>query len=218
MLPRCMFITITYKLGSKRLQVAGCVARDWQAYLRLLKSLEPQLAKMPWLKVTEKTKKGAPHHHLIVGVPDGYKIRCFGNSFDVLAFQRVFDTCQCVAHRAARVWKRVQEGESWIVHAIPVSGANGAASYLAKYMIKAEDREGLPLRRYSKSNNWPSEKRARLKHREWRRTTFGAGHVDIEALEPGMSLELNTLRMTERQAKARVKAAAWKLLKMGGQQ
>ncbi len=159
------FITITYKAGAERLAVAGCVARDWKALWRLLKKSHPRLAKRPMLRVMELTKKGTPHFHLLIEL-EGERARCWGNSFSAKVYKSRLDSCECLAHVIGRAWNRVQDGESYIVHATPVSSARTAGSYLAKYMQKEFDGERLKRlgmsRRWSTSRNWPREPRSRL--------------------------------------------------------
>ncbi len=161
-LGRCSFITITYKAGSKRLERAGCVQRDWQALTRRLKKQSPWVSQLEYLKVTEKTKKGTPHHHLIMGtIPLEKKINCWRrNDFQVGVFRERMGVCGCLSHEIARSWASVTGGESFIVFGVAVTSARGAGSYLGKYMAKVMP-EGNG-RRFSKSNGWPSEKRRRL--------------------------------------------------------
>ncbi len=77
-------------------------------------------------------------------------------------------------------------GDSYIVHAMVVFGAVGAAAYLAKYigkvMYEFEVLERLGFgRRYSKSNNWPGAKRVRLRGtvlKKWMRHAWTPGVLD----------------------------------------
>ncbi len=220
---RCAFITITYKAGAERLNHAGCVARDWKAFLRLLQQKHPELRSLPMLRVMELTKQGTPHFHLCIGsVPSDTPLRCYGNSFEVGPFLRRWNTCPCLSHKLARVWSAVQNGESWIVHCVPVRGAGGAAVYLAKYMAKEFDGERMEVlgmkRRFSKSRNWPSEPRARLEGshgKGWRRSWFKEGWVDVESLKPGLSEEAGKMRRTERQQEEVTKQALRRVIAAG---
>ncbi len=184
-LKRCAFVTLTYKLESERLEVAGCVARDWAAYLRLLRKESPWIAKMSYLRVMELTKKGTPHHHLVIGtIPEGKKIKCWrGKDFDIEEYQERRATCMCLSHEISRVWFRVT-GDSYICHSIPVISARGAAGYMSKYLGKDfEGDRAVALgmqRRWSSSRGWPGSGRQRLEHSEkgeWDRTSWAPGHV-----------------------------------------
>jgi len=190
-LGRCSFTTITYQADSERLKDARCVARDWQALLRLLKKCEPQVAKMQWLRVMELTKRGTPHHHLVMGpVPKTMEIACWHGKLHAPKFNSRLD-CDCLAHRISRQWLKVT-GDSWVVHTIIVSGANGAGGYMAKYMGKEFDGERAEYlgmaRRWSNSRGWPGPRRNRLAHSKsagglgYRRNVYRFGQVDEEVL------------------------------------
>ncbi len=219
-LTRSCFITITYRADAERLHIVGCVARDWKALWRLLRKNEPWLSPLPKLRVMELTKKGTPHFHLVIGnIPSEKRLRCFGRNFDVVRYRLVFDDCPCVAHVIGRAWQQVQDGESWLVHAVPVAGAKGAASYMAKYLDKEFDGargEALGMkRRWSTSRNWPSEKRSRLteslKPAGWRRTVWAARKVLIEELT--IDEELLARKETERQKAEARRAVRRRLVK-----
>ncbi len=193
------FITVTYKAGSARLEDAGCVQRDWMALQRIIRQEDLDLGQSPWIRVMELTKKGTPHLHVVLGsIKPERRIRCFGSDFHVQRYLDRFESCECIAHLYGRAWRRVTKGTSFIVHAVPIGSAQGAASYLAKYMQKTFDGErseelGMK-RRWSKSNNWPSEPRARLeetKRGQWTRHWFKEGHVEVEemALTPGVGVK-----------------------------
>ncbi len=186
-LGQCMFITITYKQGCERLRSVGCVARDWQAFWRSLKSSYPETKEWGILRVMEVTKKRTPHYHLIVGaLLDSDQTRCYGTRLGGKEwFGERFESCECWSHRMSRVWRRVQRGESYIVHTMPVIGSRGAASYMAKYLAKTfgEDRlEALGMsRRYSVNRLWPRERRRRViapGTDGWKRSVFAPGKVD----------------------------------------
>ena len=173
------FMSITYKAGSPRLRVAGCVSRDWRAFWRLLR--DDPLRQMKWLRVMELTKKRTPHFHLVIGPTEGQRVRCYSRRFDVVRFRREFDKCGCMSHRASRAWYEVT-GDSYIVHAIPVYSAKGAASYLANYVKKDFDKvrgEAYGMkRRWSTSHGWPGSGRLRLAHTEWVRRDFVGGKFE----------------------------------------
>ncbi len=183
-LTECLFITITYKAGAKRLSRAQSVAKDWRAFWRLSHKRYPETKLWGVIRVMEVTKKGTPHMHLLVGKVIGRK-RCYGSSFRIKPFLAVFEECECWSHRLSRIWKQVQKGESFIVHTLPVSSAKGAGAYLGKYMMKAYDpelaRELGMSRRFSANSRWPREKRRRLVPGGtdgWRRTTWDPRQVD----------------------------------------
>lgn len=179
----CIFITITYRQGAERLEVAGCVERDWRAFWRLCHKRYPQTKMWGLLRVMELTKRGTPHFHLVAGAVSD-DARCYGRSFGVVRFLARWDTCECWSHRLSRVWAQVQGGESYIVHVVPVRGGRGAGAYMAKYLAKqmGERRELLGMsRRYSVNRLWPRDKRRRLiapGTDGWRRISFREGQVD----------------------------------------
>ncbi len=208
------FITITYKADVERLNTVGCVARDWRALWRLLKKEDGWLASLPKMRVMELTKRRMPHFHLVIGnLPSNRQVRCFGRSFDVTKYLERFDHCPCVAHVVARAWKRVQGGESWLVHAVPVGSPRGAAAYLAKYLEKEFDGERAQAlgmtRRWSTSRNWPSEARARLstgvQDGGWRRAAWAPHTVNVDELK--MDEELLERKETPRQIATRLRSA-----------
>lgn len=221
-LGRCMFITITYKAGSKRLERADCVAMDWKALSRRLRKHQPWLAEMAWLRVMELTKAGTPHHHLVMGpVPEDRKIRCWGRNLEIVAYMDRFDSCECAAHCLAREWKAVT-GDSWIVHTIAVTSAKGAGGYMAKYMGKEFNEERAAalgmVRRWSTSRSWPGSGRLRLLRtlgEGWRRAVYAPWSVesDIEGGDSDLrDREGDSLdqRLAEKSAAGRV------LAKFGG--
>ncbi len=137
----------------------------------------------------ELTKKGTPHHHLILG-PIGVNesIMCM-RSYDSARYQRRFHNCDCVAHEFARHWLAVTR-DSYIVHGVPVVGAEGAASYMAKYLVKGfmrADRQELSgmLRRWSSSRGWPGNSDLHLAQTDgagWEERLFRPGRVEEEFL------------------------------------
>lgn len=125
--------------------------------------------------MTEVTKKGTPHHHLVSGTV-GDSVRCYGRSFVVRKFVERFDSCDCLSHTLSREWKEVT-GDSYICHTVPVVGGNPAGAYMAKYLTKtfgSESRlEAVGMsRRWSNSKGWPGRGRLQLAQ------TQGAGYRD----------------------------------------
>lgn len=178
-LGRCAFMTVTYKWAYERLNVAGYAQRDWKRLLRMC----PQLQNPnQWLRVTEATKRGMPHHHLVVGPVHG-RIRCYGDEFVMREFRRRFDTCDCLSHVVSRYWKEIVP-DTEIVHAVPVTGEESAGKYLSKYMASTfTDRKVLERlgfkRRWSSSRGWPGGGRIRLA------MSKGAGGPGWDMLIPG---------------------------------
>ncbi len=157
----CSFITTTYLAGSVRLRDAECVAKDWQGLWRRLRRSGLNVA---WLKVTEKTKAGTPHHHILIGPVEG-KIRCHGKTIargrETANYLRALPLCVCLSHQFARAWLATT-GDSFMCFATPVWGPIGAAAYMAKYLVKAFLLPQRKDRRFSTSRNWPGGRRIRL--------------------------------------------------------
>ncbi len=144
-LGECFFITLTLKtVEGETLKDAAFVARVWRALLKRLFYLFPEWKKtIAWLKVTELTKKGQPHLHLIAGGFGEITEKQLHNIF-------------------SDAWLRVT-GDSYIVWVKKVTGEKGAAYYLCKYLTKGvinrHDMEARGFkRRWSTSDNWPKGK------------------------------------------------------------
>ncbi len=196
-LGRCAFITITYKAGVESERDAEYVRKDWVALFRRMRAQKNRASRWKWIRVIELTKKGTPHHHLIVG-PIGVDdvISCMSRSFDVKRYRRRFGNCSCLVHELAVHWKAVT-GDSYIVHGREVVGVEGAATYMAKYLTKTfmrDDRQkqtGME-RRWSTSRGWPGEPRMRLRHTvegSWSERLFRPGKVDERFLGGPADLE-----------------------------
>ncbi len=161
----CALITLTYKVVTWRLHDAKYVQRDWRALLRKCKALRNR----KWIKTTELTKKGMPHHHLIVGPFQKVgEISCQnGMIWSEPLHKKRMRTCLCAGHQIARSWNSITH-DSYIVHAEPVLTAPGAGRYLAKYLSKGYGSRGLlpalgVKRRWSCSQNYPRGIRPRLR-------------------------------------------------------
>lgn len=176
-LGRCAFMTVTYQADSLRdVRARSVVVKDWAELWRLFRK-DPEGRKMVWLRVMEVTKRGIPHHHVVMGtIPPAMAINCW-STFSIKGYNSRWGTCECLAHRVSRIWWRVT-GDSYIVHTIPVKGAPGAASYMAKYLLKWFGR-GVPQmrRRWSSSQGWPAAGRMRLKYDNWLKRSFGYGFI-----------------------------------------
>lgn len=181
----CALITTTYRLEASGPRPVQSVVRDWKDYSRRFLASEG----LKWLKVTELTRKGQPHHHLVAGPIEG-QVRCYGRDFNFRRYRERFDSCACLSHRAARAWQ-ITTGDSWMVHAMPVVSAGGAASYLGKYMTKTF-LTPYTTRRYSTSRGWPGSGHLELKQTGnggWAKQTFQYGRTGREMGGPKDLLE-----------------------------
>ena len=209
-LKRSCFITITYKAGARRLADAQCVPKDWRALWRVLHKQTLWTRDLKWLRVMETTKKGTPHFHLIAGpIPEAKPINCWGSSLEIKRYRERLDTCECVAYTFARAWRRVQRGESYLVHAMVINSEKGAGKYLAKYMEKTLADELIErgmARRWSTSRDWPAERRVRLAGSVdgdgWTRREWTEGPVkEYSELQKHLSKNAGERRMSEKQAR-----------------
>ncbi len=200
---QCAFMTLTYLADSERLEVAGCVARDWRALFRRFKVGQPDLRTLQWMRVMELTKAGTPHHHLVVGPVKG-QIRCWKGELEIRPYQRRWSSCMCLAHRWSREWYAVT-GDSYIVHAMAVTSGIRAGAYMAKYIAKEFDGERAKAlgmaRRWSNSRGWLGSGRLRLRQTVeggWDRTAFRSGHWPSDVVGgPEDLLERNGDNLTE---------------------
>ncbi len=158
---------------------------------------------------------------MVIGtIPEEVSINCWGRRvFDAKRYKARLDSCQCVAHQFARVWNEVT-GDSWIAHAMPVLGGEGAGAYMGKYLEKMflvdERKDILGMeRRWSSSRGWPGSGRLRLAQTDkggWLASEWRHGFVsDVETGGPDDLLERSgdnlTLVLSEkRKMKAMVKA------------
>jgi len=175
----CAFITTTYLLGSERLLDARCVQKDWQA---LWRNLKRHGKRWSWLKVTELTAAGTPHHHMVVGPVKG-TIRCHGRTIkrgaETARYLNRLASCECLSHQFAREWFSIT-GDSFMCFATAVTDPVGAGGYMGKYMQKGFLMRSAG-RRYSTSRDWPGNARIRLKQtleggwshiRQWPASSF----------------------------------------------
>ncbi len=186
----CAFITITYKADVRDPEDATFVARDWKAFCRRFPRLKHNLK---WLRVMEVTRKGTPHHHLVTGpIRSDEQLRCWTGDLRIRRYERRFETCDCLAHTMARHWYAVT-GDSYIIHATPVLGSNGAATYMAKYLAKTFGNEGRAKalgmrRRWSSGRGWPGAARQRLAptvDEDWYETIYRFARVPEGKEEKG---------------------------------
>ncbi len=170
-LGECFVITVTYEMGSRKTVDARGAVMDLRKLWQRLRS-RPRWKSLAWCRVTELTKKGQVHYHLIVGGVTG-KGRCEDTTYSrnkgyVRWYRR---GCQdrgeeCINHELAREWERITV-DSYVVDVDPVRSGRAVAGYLGKYLTKAmatwDTLEGLGFkRRWNCSRNWPSPGRMRL--------------------------------------------------------
>ncbi len=173
-LGRCAFTTLTYKVDGRLTEDVGYVRKDWTAFCRQF--LRPH--GLRWLKVTERTRKGIPHHHVVIGtIGSDEEVNCYGDRLVIRRYEQRFDTCACLSHRAARTWEAITK-DSYIVHTREVHGEKHAGRYMAKYMRKTF-KAPVFTRRWATSHGWPGGGRLRLKQTDeegWSRKEFWYGH------------------------------------------
>jgi len=185
-LGRCAFITVTYKVDERLREDVESVKRDWTAFSR--EFLRPNNLK--WLRVTELTKRGMPHHHLVTGtLGEEEQVSCYGSRLLIRRYLERFNSCACLSHRAARAWKAITG--SYIVHAIEVSGAKGAGRYMGKYLHKTF-LDPVFTRRWATSHGWPGAGKLQLKQTMeggWEKREFWYGKFEHGAHYSSRELE-----------------------------
>lgn len=212
-LGRCSFITITYKKGTRPRSAALIVSKEWTA---LWKALRRENHRWKWLKVTELTKVGTPHHHLLIGpVSDEQEVRCHGREIkrgaQTARYNRRRATCQCLSHIFSRQWLDIT-GDSFMCFATEVTGGAGAGGYMGKYLDKGFTLERWPGRRYTSSRDWPGGGRlmlARTKGEGWawmRRWSAGSftSTEDLNPRESDLLARVGTdlmVKITERESR-----------------
>lgn len=181
-------MTITYKADTERGSVARFVPTDWKALRRILRKSQPEIYQQPWMRVMELTQKRTPHHHLVMGVPSGFRVKCWqGKKPSTSGYEAGRASCDCLAHRVSRAWLAVT-GDSYWVHTSPVIGPAGAASYMSKYMAKGflDPADTGMSRRWSSSKNWMGAGRVRMAGsavKAWAAITLVPGrHLDDQFL------------------------------------
>lgn len=187
----CFLITVTLRLAQgKGIRDAAFVAVAWRKLLRLLKLRSKNLC---WMRVIEVTKQGQPHLHLVAGGLNGQKSSCetHPHPYGLAWLHHCKSSDVCIEHEWARLWYAIT-GDSFVVHAVPVLGAAGAAAYLGKYLVKTMLHRDKLLalgfkRRWSRSRNWPTgEVHLRGSELGWETVEFswkgGAFHNQAEAL------------------------------------
>lgn len=164
----CYLITLTLRAGNRETHGAVFVNKAWTALVRYLKERSRTLS---WFKVIESTKKGTPHLHLMVGgigqrIANGHGDRHGKNVPYSVDF--IHEDCRkdCLIHEWGLEWFKLTT--AYVVDAKRIYNPEGAARYLAKYLVKGFlDRENLSElgfgRRYSMSRNWPRGESLRLR-------------------------------------------------------
>lgn len=160
-LGRCCFMTITYQADSERLADAQCVRKD---YAELWQRLRRAGHRWEWLRVMEWTKRGIPHHHLVMGPIKG-EMRCHGRRVnkgaETTEYVAKIGVCRCMSHIFAEAWLAVT-GDSYMCFGTEVRSGVGAGGYMGKYLDKTFHRK-TAARRYTMSRGFPGGKRIRLK-------------------------------------------------------
>ncbi len=221
-LGRCAFITVTYKADVRPWSAAGYVPRDWMALWARFRKNELGISRLKWLRVTELTERGTPHHHIVVGPIDDSPLACW-TVFDIAQYRARFGTCHCLAHRIARQWYAVT-GDSYIVHACEVLSGPYAGWYMGKYLDKTflieqrVERLGF-ARRWSTSAGWPTYGKAQLKQTTeggWEKREFRPGKVEEKDLGGPESLleRVGDPRVLAKIAKAKNQRSAIELERM----
>lgn len=140
-----VFITLTYrKRPREAVRTVAYVNATWRRFLARWKYHNPEVEKTEWVRVTELTKRGQPHIHVILSWP------CNTISMEI---------AKRIENEIRPIWRLVTR-DSFVVHVVPVTSAPGAGAYLAKYLAKnMEDRDKLLWlgfkKRYSRSGGWP---------------------------------------------------------------
>jgi hypothetical protein len=163
----CVLITLTLNAqrgtqqdGDEEKLTAQYVGMEWRRFLYRLKKSCPKLA---WIKVTQLTKAGIPHLHVVMGGLNGRKARCEKDVYKDLVWSQAKCSSDCLEHEISRHWFEVT-GDSWVVDCRPVVGSAGAGAYIGRYLAtdftKHERLVELGYsRRYNRSLNWPHTER-----------------------------------------------------------
>ena len=176
-----LLITITYEMGKRGSVGALSAVADLRKLWQRLRS-RGRWKNVAWCRVTELTKKGQVHHHLVIG---GVRAspRCLetvfsrNKGYQAWYWAGCLGEEDCLNHELAREWHRIT-GDSNVVDVENVLSHNGVSVYLGKYLTKGmamwDTLEGLGFkRRFNCSRNWPSPGRLRLsgsegeKESEW---------------------------------------------------
>lgn len=162
--------TVTYELGKRSLVDAECAVRDLRRLWQRLKTRE-RWKKVAWARVTELTKRGQIHHHILTGYLEGVS-RCkettWSRNRGYASWYRKGCSLEpeCLNHELAREWERITN-DSFVVDIAKVRSVQGVAEYCSKYLTKSiahyDTLESVGFkRRFNCSRNWPFPGRLRL--------------------------------------------------------
>ena len=169
----CYFITVTYVMGLRVAVDALSAVKDLRKLWQRLRSRD-RWKNVAWCRVTELTKKGQVHHHLVIGGIEPDQGRCcetvYSRNRGYMRWYRrrcLWRGEECLNHELAREWERIT-GDSCVVDVDRVRSSRRVSEYLAEYLTKGlahwDTLEGLGFkRRWNCSRNWPSPGRLRLK-------------------------------------------------------
>lgn len=165
---RCLVMTVTYELGNRGVVDAASARADLRVLWSRLRRRE-NWRDATWCRVTELTKNGQVHFHLLVGRVTGSD-SCFRSVKRAKYGKWIKGLCggrkECLTHELAREWLAVT-GDSYIVHAEYQRSRSGSVSYLAKYLVKRSTVWSVLSdlgfkRRWTCARDWPSPGRLRL--------------------------------------------------------
>jgi hypothetical protein len=164
------FTTVTYEMGKRSAVTARSAGADLRRLWQRMR-YNKGWSRFAWCRVTELTKKGQVHHHMMIGgvmkTP-----RCVTSRYSRKAgYQNWYNAkCKseevCQNHEMAREWKRIT-GDSNVIDVDRVRSVRALSDYLSKYLSKGlKNWEALAQlgfsRRWNCSRNWPSPGRLRM--------------------------------------------------------
>jgi hypothetical protein len=169
-----LFITtVTYEMGKREAVDALSASTHLRKLFARLKRRE-RWKDLAWCRVTELTKRGQVHHHLMIGGVSGIgrcqtstksKKKNYKQWYEKDCLLDVLGD-ECLNHELAKTWHQVT-GDSYVVDVDKVRSERGLSSYLAKYLVKSmhhwKELNKLGFkRRWNCSRNFPSPGRLRL--------------------------------------------------------
>lgn len=169
-LENLFFTTVTYEMGKRDQVDAPSASIHLRKLFARLRRREKWKG-LAWCRVTELTKKGQVHHHLMIGGVPGVG-RCQQTLISRKKnYKQWYEKdClledECLNHELAKTWHQVT-GDSYVVDVDKVRSERGLSSYLAKYLDKSmqhwKELNKLGFkRRWNCSRNFPSPGRLRL--------------------------------------------------------
>ena len=164
------FTTITYEMGKRSAVNAKSAGADLRQLWQRMRFNKGWSA-LAWCRVTELTKKGQVHHHMMIG---GVKKipRCETSRYSRKAGYQDWYNAKCKTeevcqnHEMAREWKRIT-GDSNVIDVDRVRSQKAVSRDISKYLAKGlHNWEALAKlgfsRRWNCSRNWPSPGRLRM--------------------------------------------------------